>query len=88
MGFGAHHWRVDVGGEPGLFATYDRFGKRHSLDSLEAAYAGAIQLADAGLEFVLAPLPARSGRGAGAGGERERSAARPGSTVRWWGTGP
>ena len=61
VGFGAHHWRVDVAGEPTLFASYDRFGKRHSLDSLAAAYTGAIQLADAGLEFVLAPLPARSG---------------------------
>ena len=26
VGFGAHHWRVDVGGRPRLFATYDRFG--------------------------------------------------------------
>ena len=62
VGFGAHHWRVDVGGRPSLFATYDRLGSRHSLETLEAAYAGAIQLAQAGLEFVLAPLPARSGR--------------------------
>jgi spectinomycin phosphotransferase len=38
VGFGAHHWRVDVDGEPILFATYDRFGTRHSLDSLTAAY--------------------------------------------------
>jgi spectinomycin phosphotransferase len=62
VGFGAHHWRVDVDGEPILFATYDRFGTRHSLDSLTAAYEGAIQLADAGLDFVLAPLPTRAGR--------------------------
>lgn len=61
VGFGAHHWRVEVGGRPRLFATYDRLGSRHSLDTLEAAYAGALQLAEAGLEFVLAPLPARSG---------------------------
>ena len=62
VGFGAHHWRVDVDGEPCLFATYDRFGKRHTLDSLTAAYAGAVQLADAGLEFVLAPVPTRDGQ--------------------------
>ncbi|MET1006413.1 MAG: phosphotransferase [Propionibacteriaceae bacterium] len=62
VGFGAHHWRVDVAGQPSLFATYDRFGKRHSLDSLTAAYAGAVRLADAGLEFVLAPSPTRDGQ--------------------------
>ena len=61
VGFGAHHWRVDGSGGSSLFATYDRFGTRHSLDSLTAAYAGAMRLADAGLEFVLAPLPTRSG---------------------------
>ena len=61
VGFGAHHWRVDGGGGPSLFATYDRFGTRHSVDSLTAAYAGAMRLADAGLEFVLAPLRTRSG---------------------------
>lgn len=61
VGFGAHHWRVDGAGGPSLFATYDRFGSRHSVNSLTAAYAGAMRLADAGLEFVLAPLPTRSG---------------------------
>jgi spectinomycin phosphotransferase len=62
VGFGAHHWRVDVAGSPGLFVTFDRFGARHSAESLEAAYAGAIQLAEAGLEFVLAPRRSRSGQ--------------------------
>ena len=62
VGFGAHHWRVDVGDGPRLFATYDRFGKRHSLESLTAAYTGARQLAENGLEFVLAPLPTDAGR--------------------------
>ncbi len=56
VGFGAHHWRVDVDGGPSLFVTYDRFGARHSTESLEVAYAGAIHLAENGLEFVLAPL--------------------------------
>lgn len=62
VGFGAHHWRVAVGDGAGLFATYDRFGARHSATSLEAAYAGAIQLAVAGLEFVLAPRPMLTGQ--------------------------
>ncbi len=61
LGFGAHHWRVDVGGRARLFVTYDRFEKRHSLTSLTAAYAAAMGLAEAGLEFVIAPLPTRSG---------------------------
>ncbi|GAA3702801.1 hypothetical protein GCM10022204_19920 [Microlunatus aurantiacus] len=61
VGFGAHHWRVDGPAGPSLFATYDRFGTRHTVDSLTSAYAGAIRLADAGLEFVLAPLRTRSG---------------------------
>ena len=61
VGFGAHHWRVDVDGGPSLFATYDRFGKRHSLDSLTAAYAGAMHMAENGLEFVLAPLRTLAG---------------------------
>ena len=62
VGFGAHHWRADVGGRASLFVTYDRLGDRHTAETLEAAYAGAIQLREAGLEFVLAPVPARSGR--------------------------
>jgi spectinomycin phosphotransferase len=62
LGFGAHHWRVDVAGRPRLFATYDRFGARHDLASLTAAYASAVALAERGLEFVLVPQRSRSGR--------------------------
>lgn len=61
VGFGAHHWRIDVAGMPRLFATYDRFGARHDRASLTAAYATAIALAEQGLEFVLAPQRTRSG---------------------------
>lgn len=61
VGFGAHHWRIEVGGEPCLFATYDRFGARHDRTSLTAAYETAIELAGRGLEFVLAPR--RTGTG-------------------------
>jgi spectinomycin phosphotransferase len=61
VGFGAHHWRVDADGSTVLFATYDRFRQRHTPASLESAYRGAIELADAGLEFVLAPIRTRTG---------------------------
>ncbi|MFH8987660.1 phosphotransferase [Streptomyces sp. NPDC017940] len=60
-GFGAYHWRVSDGGTT-LFVTLDRPGRRHTGDSLEAAYAGAADLAAAGVDAVCAPLPARSGR--------------------------
>ncbi|EFL26501.1 StrN protein [Streptomyces himastatinicus ATCC 53653] len=60
-GFGAHHWRV-AGGGTSLFVTLDQLAPRHTAASLEAAYAGAAALADAGLGVVCAPLPARTGR--------------------------
>jgi spectinomycin phosphotransferase len=61
VGFGAHHWAARSSGEARLFVTYDH-GKADPLTVLEAAYAGARALRDDGLEFVLAPLLARSGR--------------------------
>ena len=61
VGFGAHHWRAEQAGVPIWFVTYDRFGDRHTATSLAAAYAGAIELAERGLEFVLAPTLARFG---------------------------
>jgi spectinomycin phosphotransferase len=54
VGFGAHHWRAGA-----LFVTLDALGSRHTAHSLEAAYAGAARL---GLGFVVASLPAESGR--------------------------
>ena len=61
VGFGAHHWRAEQDGVPLWFVTYDRFGDRHTASSLAGAYRGAIELAERGLEFVLAPVPARFG---------------------------
>jgi len=61
VGFGAHHWRADRAGVPIWFVSYDRFGDRHTESSLAAAYAGAVELAERGLEFVLAPARSRSG---------------------------
>ncbi|NSC25357.1 aminoglycoside phosphotransferase [Streptomyces albus subsp. chlorinus] len=60
-GFGAHHWRAAGGGRT-LFVTLDQPAPRHTGESLEAAYASAAALADAGLAAVCAPLPAPSGR--------------------------
>lgn len=56
-GFGAHHWRADS-----LFVTLDQLEPRHTAASLESTYASAAELAAAGLEFVCAPAPTRSGR--------------------------
>lgn len=56
-GFGAHHWRADT-----LFVTLDQLEPRHTAASLESTYASAAELAASGLEFVCAPLPARSGQ--------------------------
>jgi spectinomycin phosphotransferase len=47
---------------PRLFVTLDELGRRHSTESLEAAYAAADELAALGLEFVVASLPNHRGR--------------------------
>jgi spectinomycin phosphotransferase len=62
VGFGAHHWRVSSAGAPRLFVTLDNLGRRHSAESLEAAYAAAGELAAIRLEFVVASVPNRQGR--------------------------
>lgn len=62
VGFGAHHWRAERADAAVWFVTYDRFGARHTLSSLTAAYAGAAELAARGLEFVLAPAVGRRGQ--------------------------
>ncbi len=58
VGWGAHHWRVDVDGEPTLFATLDPDLPRHTHASLEAAYASAAAL---DLDFVWPSIPATDG---------------------------
>lgn len=66
LGFGAHHWVVEVGGAADLFVTLDAYGPRHSSASLTAAYAGAAALARE-LDFVhasLAPYVVPFARGA------------------------
>ena len=58
VGWGAHHWRVDVAAEPVLFLTLDPDLPRHTRASLEAAYASAAAL---GLDFVWPSLPTHDG---------------------------
>lgn len=58
VGWGAHHWRVDVEGEPTLFATLDPPLPRHTLASLEAAYASAAAL---DVDFAWPSLPHAGG---------------------------
>jgi rifampicin monooxygenase len=61
VGFGAHHWEVAHDAGRRLFVTLDALGSRHTMASLEGAYAGAAALARAGLRAVWPSLPARSG---------------------------
>lgn len=56
VGFGAHHWRALVGGKSRYFVTLDNLGERHTLQTLQAAYAGASALSKNGLSFVTAPI--------------------------------
>jgi spectinomycin phosphotransferase len=73
VGFGSHHWIVTGGGQQRFFVTVDELGTKPWLgDTCDAAFAGlrkafdtAVALRDeAGLEFVLAPLPAVNGESA------------------------
>ena len=72
VGFGSHHWlAVDSGGRK-LFATVDDLSEKLSEDAdttgavfgrLGQAFESALSLRrDAGLDFVIAPLPASGGR--------------------------
>lgn len=54
VGFGAHHWAAYADDGARLFVTFDRLEPKRTLSRLEAAYAGAAALSEAGLEFVLA----------------------------------
>jgi spectinomycin phosphotransferase len=54
VGFGAHHWAAYAGDRARLFVTFDRLEPKRTAARLEAAYAGAAALSQAGLEFVLA----------------------------------
>lgn len=71
VGWGAHHWRVDVAGSPRLFLTLYPDLPQHTQASLEAAYASAAAL---GLDFVWPSLPSAGGSFTVAVGARTASA--------------
>jgi hypothetical protein len=56
LGFGSHHWRAETAAGRLAFVTVDE-----ASEALERAFRTARALRDAGLEFVLAPLPDASG---------------------------
>jgi hypothetical protein len=72
VGFGSHHWLVSTAGRDRLFVTVDDLaaktrGAADAADAaftrLERAFATAFSLRrDAGLDFVVAPIPAADGR--------------------------
>ncbi len=72
VGFGSHHWLVSTAGGGRLFVTVDDLAgnTRSAADTadavfarLERAFATALSLRrDAGLDFVVAPIPAADGR--------------------------
>jgi spectinomycin phosphotransferase len=61
LGFGAHHWAAYADSEARLFVTHDRLEPKRTAARLEAAYAGAAALWEAGLEFALAGRETRDG---------------------------
>jgi len=58
VGWGAHHWRAQAGGERVLFVTLDPPTVRHTAASIEGAYAAAAAL---GLDFVWPSVPRLEG---------------------------
>jgi len=73
VGWGAHHWRADVDGDPAFFVTVDPELPRHTRATLEAAYASAAAL---GLDFVWPSLPRLDGDVTVPMGQRTASVAR------------
>jgi spectinomycin phosphotransferase len=61
VGFGSHHWIASEAGDPRWFVTADRVGSAGG-QLIEAAMQTTKELADRGHEFVVPPLPDRTGR--------------------------
>ena len=70
VGWGSHHWEVTGASGTRWFVTADELeNKRHTLAEplteafgrLRASLATAVELRELGLEFVVAPVPARDG---------------------------
>jgi spectinomycin phosphotransferase len=61
VGFGGYHWSAHDAGGGRWFVTATDVARFDSFADLERAMATAVHLAQAGLEFVLAPVPTSSG---------------------------
>lgn len=94
VGFGSHHWRITAMGTHRFATVDDLTAKRWSADEpldrprsrLIAALTTARALSDAGLAFVVAPLPSRDGEIVRPIGERYAVAVYPfveGTTHAW-----
>ncbi len=70
VGFGGYHWSAHDAGGGRWFVTASDLARYDSLAGLEQAMSTAVRLARAGLEFVVAPVPAASGRAACLAGSR------------------
>jgi spectinomycin phosphotransferase len=70
VGFGGYHWSAEDADGGRWFVTATDLARFDSFASLEQAMSTAVRLAQAGLEFVVAPVPAVSGRAASPAGSR------------------
>ncbi len=70
VGFGGYHWSAHDAGGGHWFVTATDVARFASHADVEQAMSTAVRLAQAGLEFVLAPVPAASGRAACPAGAR------------------
>jgi len=64
VGFGGYHWSTHDAGGGRWFVTATDLARFNSFASLEQTMSTAVRLGQAGLEFVLAPVPATSGQSA------------------------
>jgi spectinomycin phosphotransferase len=86
VGFGGYHWSADDTDGGRWFVTATDLARFDSFAELEQAMSTAVRLAQAGLDFVLAPVPAASGRAACPAGSRYAITVSPfvdGTPGRW-----
>ena len=70
VGFGGYHWSAHDASGGRWFVTATDLARFDSVADLERAMSTAVRLAQAGLEFVVAPVPTASGRAACPAGSR------------------
>ncbi len=85
-GFGGYHWSADDADGGRWFVTASDLARYDSFAGLERAMFTAVRLAQAGLEFVVAPVLAASGRATSLAGSRYAITVSPfvdGTPGRW-----